>query len=1080
MQKHKFTMNKPIAIHRNMQILMRISLLFLCLIVLPSATFAQNITVKGTVVDGQTEEPIIGASIFVVGESTIGTISDIDGNFSLNVPPSSTLSISYIGYITHKVKATRDGEFFSIQLREDSKTLDEVVVVGFGTQKKENLTGAVGIATSKEIESRPVMLASQALQGLVPGLNISQNSGSMESRATINIRGRGTISEGVSGSPLILIDGVEGDINALNPQDIDNISVLKDAASSSIYGAKAPFGVILVTTKKGTQGKTIINYNNSFRWNKPIRMPKMMDSYSFAQFFNAAAINGNASPHFDEEWLKRIKDYQDGKITTQTIPNPNNPSNWEPGYDSGGNANYDYYKEFYKSSAFSQEHNVSFSGGKDKITYYTSFNVLDQNGMLKLNNDTYDRYGATVKIGYDLTDWLSFSYNNRFIREKNKRPSSLTENFYQSLGRQGWPILPKYDPNGYLMNSWILEMQDGGNDKKETDFNYQQVQFLLEPIKNWKTRVEGFYTIVSEQRHWASNRIFVHDVAGNAYSNDNLSEVHEESKKDNQFSLNVYTDYAFSLNEAHNIKVMLGTQYQSMKQTNFGLTRNGIISPDYPEVDLTTGTDSDGNPITPSVNGRRDRYVTQGYFGRLNYDFKGKYLLEMNLRYDGSSRFRSGDRWVLSPSFSMGWNIAHEDFWESIRDVVGTLKLRASYGQLANQNTNSWYPTYSSMEIKSSDGDWLMNGLKPNITKPPKTLVNPNLTWEKIRTTNIGVDFGLFDNRLTGSFDYFVRQTKDMLGPAPERPAILGVGVPLANNTDLQDAGFEFQIGWQDMLDNGLSYGVNFMLSDYQTKIKKYPNITGSLGTYNKNRYVGEIWGYQTVGIAKSKEEMDNHLASLSNGGQNALGSNWDAGDIMYKDLNGDGQINNGDNTIHDSGDLKVIGNSTPRFHFSLDLNAAWKGFDIRAFFQGVMKRDIWQGSYYFWGADPGGIWWSTALTEHSDYFRGSQDDPMGMNVNSYYPRPLFGNGKNQQTQTKYLQDGSYIRLKNLQIGYTIPRHLTNKFGVSSLRVFLSGENLWTGTSLSKLFDPETVTGGWGGNSYPLSKVFSIGLSINL
>lgn len=1078
MQKHKSQRDEVRFISQCSRYLKATVLFLLCFVVFPAATFAQDINIKGVVLDKSLDEPIIGASVVVEGNTGIGTITDIDGNFSLKVPMNSTISISYIGYVAQKVKATKDGAMLTIKLQEDSKLLDEVVVVGFGTQKKENLTGSVGVATAKEIQDRPVMLASQALQGLVPGLNISQSDGSLESRAAINIRGRGTIGDGSSGSPLILIDGVEGDINALNPQDIDNISVLKDAASSSIYGAKAPFGVILVTTKSGSEGKTKVNYNNSFRWNTPIRMPEMMDSYSFAQFFNSASRNNGDGVHFTPDWIQRIEDYQNGKITTETIPNPNNPSMWEEGYDGGGNANYNYYKEFYKSSSFSQEHNLSFSGGRDKINYYTSFNILDQGGMMKLDKDTYNRYGATVKVSYDLSDWIRFSYNNRFVREKYKRPANLKNSFYSDLGRQGWPMLPKYDPNGHILNQWILRMADGGDDKKESDNIYQQVKFEFEPIKNWNTSVEAFYTINNNNRHWDTKMTYVHDVAGNPVPFDTDSGVHEDSYKDNQFSLNVFSDYFFSINNQHNFKVLVGTQYQSTKNTVFGLDRSGLIDPNKPEIDLTTGQDSNGQPTTPGVNGSRARYATQGYFGRLNYDFLGRYLLEVNLRYDGSSRFRSGDRWVLSPSFSLGWNIAHEAFWDNIRPIVGTLKLRGSYGQLANQNTNSWYPTYASMGIGATSGSWLINGQKPNTAWAPGILENQNLTWEKIRTTNIGLDYGLFSNRLTGSFDYFIRETRDMLGPAPERPAILGVGVPKANNTNLRDYGFELQIGWQDMLSNGFSYGAKFMLSDYQTKITKYPNITGSLGSYIAGRKMGEIWGYETVGIAKTQEEMDAHLASLPNGGQDALGSKWGAGDIMYKDLSGDGKIDAGNNTIYDHGDRKVIGNSTPRFQFALDLNAAWKGFDLRLFFQGVMKRDVWQGSYYFWGASDGGIWHSTALKGHSDYFREA-GNPMGENLNAYYPRPLF-NGKNKQTQTKYLLDGSYIRLKNVQLGYTLPKHFTEKFSVSNLRVFFSGENLWTGTSLTKLFDPETVTGGWGGNVYPISRVFSVGFSVNL
>lgn len=1042
---------------------------------------AQNTTVSGIVVDAATGEPIIGASV-ILKNSTVGTMTDIDGNFSLQVPQNSTLNASYLGYVAQDVSVGTQTSL-KIALKEDAQQLDEIVVVGFGTQKKVNLTGSVGIATAKDLQDRPVMLASQALQGLVPGLNISQNNGSLETRSSINIRGTGTIGDGSKGDPLILIDGIEGDINALNPQDIENVSVLKDAAASSIYGSKASFGVILITTKRGKSGKTVVNYNNSFRWNSPVLMPKMMDSYSFALYMNAAAINSGGNAHFGNEWLQRIQDFQAGKITTTTTPNPNNPSRWEDGFDSGGNDNQDYYDVIYRDKAFSQEHNVSFSGGSDKITYYTSFNFLDQGGMMRFNQDKYGRYGATAKISYDLTSWARFNYSNRFIREKYHRPAALTNSLFSDLGRQGWPVLPLYDPNGHLFNWNAVKLRDGGTDKKETDYLYQQAQFVLEPIKDWVTNIELNYSTTTANRHWDKKVIYLYDVADQPYVWDKSSNVHEDMQKDNLLGINAYTNYAFTLNEKHNFKAMVGLQSENMKQTLFGLQRDGILVPSLPEVDLTSGLDIDGKPITPAVNGARNEWTTLGFFGRLNYDYQGKYLIEGNLRYDGSSRFRSGSRWVWNPSVSIGWNIAQEDFWESLSGTVGLLKLRASYGQLANQNTNAWYPTYTAIGLGT--GPWLQNGLKPNISWSPYNLIDIDMTWEKVRNTNFGLDFGMLNNRLTGSVDYFIRDTKDMIGPAPERPAILGVGVPKANNTDLRTSGFELQVGWQDRLNNGLSYGAKFMLSDYRTKITKYPNLTGSLdqvndGTnYIQGRYTGEIWGYETIGIAKTDEEMKAHLATLNNGGQNALGSSWTAGDIMYKDLNGDGKIDNGSNTLSDHGDLKVIGNNTPRYQFGIDLNASWKGFDVRAFFQGVMKRDIWQGSYYFWGADGGGIWWSTGLKEHADYFRDDANDPKGLNLNSYYPRPLF-NSKNKETQSGYLQDASYIRLKNLQLGYTLPANLTQKFAVSKLRVFISGENLWTGTSLSDIFDPETINGGWGGNVYPISKTISFGLNINL
>lgn len=1057
------------------------------LMAFPSVLFAQQRAITGTVSDGN-GEPIIGVNVIEVG-TTNGTITDVEGKFLLNVSsPTAKLQFRYIGYTTKELSI--DGKTaLSVVLQEDTKALDEVVVVGFGTQKKVNLTGSVSVATSKDIEDRPVMLATQALQGLIPGLNISQNNGSLESRASINIRGTGTIGQGSSGSPLILIDGMEGDINAVNPQDIDNISVLKDAAASSIYGARAPFGVILITTKKGKEGKVSINYNNSFRWNKPILLPEMMDSYTFANYFNDASINSGGSAHFGDAWMNNILAYQRGEITTPTVK-MRNANRWEEGFDpngpnnTGGNDNRNYYKELFRSSAMSQEHNFSISGANDKINYYTAFNILGQDGLMKFNQDSYDRYAATVKLGYKATDWLNVNYSNRFTRTKYERPSSMTNYFYETIAKFGWPTMPLYDNNGHLLSRMAIGLRDGGTDKNETDILYQQIQGIFEPVKNWKTFVEMNYSTEVANRHWDSQTTYMHDVDGNPFVWSKNSNVHEDQRKENYLNTNIYTEYTLSIDNRHNLKAMAGMQYERMDQFLFGAQRDGILVPGINEIDGTSGVDWDGNPIVPSVNGSRNRWTTLGYFGRVNYDYQGRYLAEFNIRNDGSSRFRSGNRWVWSPSFSAGWNIAQEEFWKPINNIVEILKVRVSYGQLANQNTNSWYPTYAQMGIGAASGSWMMGGRKPNVAWSPGSIVEITPTWEKIRTSNIGLDFGLLKNRFTGSLDYYVRQTKDMIGPAPEMPAILGVGVPTTNNTDLKDIGFELQLQWRDQLKNGLGYGVRLTLSDYKTKITKYPNETGDLSKYRANAYTGQIWGYETIGIAKNQGEMDAYLASLPNGGQNALGSKWSAGDIMYKDLNNDGKINSGSYTANDPGDMKVLGNSTPRYKFGFELTADYKGFDFRAFFQGVLKRDYWQGNLYFWGATKDGLWHSAGLTDHQDYFRDETTNSVisganTVNLDAYYPRPIFGDGKNQQVQSAYLQDASYIRLKNLQIGYTLPVNLTQKFAVSKLRVYVSGENLLTITDMADMFDPETIDGGWGGSTYPLSKVLSFGLSVN-
>jgi TonB-linked SusC/RagA family outer membrane protein len=1052
------------------------------------ATQQKKGSISGTVKDKE-GDAVIGVSVSVKGTPSIGTVTDIDGKFTLNnVAPNATLVFSFVGMKTQEV-STVGKTTLAVVLEPNAISMDELVVVGFGTQKKVNLTGAVASVDTKALETRPVQNVAQALQGVVAGLNISQNQGGLDSRPAINIRGTGTIGSGSSGAPLILIDGTEGDINAINPQDIENISVLKDAGASAVYGSRAPFGVILITTKKGKAGEPVINYNNSFKRNSPLLLPNMLDSYRFALYFNEASKNSGSGAFFNDEWLKRIKDYQAGALINPKngLPMSSVPNGSVWADYGGANDNVNWYKAIFKDWAPSQEHSVSVSGGNDRTTYYISGNFLDQDGLMRFGGDKFSRYAATAKITTKLTDKVSIGYNSRWIREDYARPSSLTNGLFQDLARQGWPILPLYDPNGYLMSSPspALGLRDRGRDRKQTDWLYQQLRLDVELAKGWKLIGEFNYKTIDEFRHWDTQKTYNHDVNGNPVPYETSTGVHEGASRSNFFNPNIFTEYARSFKD-HNFKVMAGFQAEQFNDRDLTADKSGIINASLPTLNTTDGNNSNGLPVAPSVSGGYGNWSTMGFFGRFNYDYAGKYLVEANMRYDGTSRFMSDKRWNLFPSVSVGWNVSKEKFWEPLTSYVNNLKFRASYGSLGNQNTKSeenyrlaYYAAIQTVPFKASEGSWLVNGIKPNYSSAP-ALVSSTLTWEKIRTWDAGLDLGMFNSRLTASFDYFVRFTNDMLAEGVELPAILGTKVPFTNNTDQKTRGFELSLSWQDRLDNGLGYGIKVAVSDSRTKITKYPNPTGTFDKYVEGRETGEIWGFETKGIAKSDKEMSDYLATLPNGGQNALGSNWLAGDIMYVDLNNDGKIDKGGRTINDHGDLKVIGNNNPRFPFSVDLSADWKGFDFRAFFQGIMKRDYFQDSYYFWGAWKWGIWWSTGLEEHLDYFRADASNPLGQNLDSYYPRPLFGDGKNMETQTRYLQNAAYIRLKNLQLGYTLPANLTKKVGVSKLRVFVSGENLWTYTKMAKMFDPETIDGGYRGNVYPLFRVYSCGLSLSL
>jgi len=1060
--------------------------LAVCMTLLLNAPFlgAQNSTIKVKGVVNDAMGPVIGASIVEKGNAGNGTITDIDGNFSLNVSSNSTLIVSFVGYKVQEIPVAGK-TFFTIDLKEDNEMLEEVVVVGFATQKKVNLTGSVGTATAKDIEARPVANAVQALQGVIPGLNISNsgNGGELNATKSIDVRGTGTVGKDASGnafssgSPLILIDGMEGDLNSINPQDIESISVLKDAAASSIYGSRAPFGVVLVTTKSGKSGRAQINYNMNMRYSTPIKMPDMANSYEFVNLFDDAEYNGSGKHLYTDEYRQFVYDFMTGESDDYI---------W--GNGSGGKWNYDYsannvnwLKEYYRNTAPSQEHNVSVSGGSDKMTYYLSANYMTQEGFMRYGTEDYDRYTITAKISAQLTKALKVDYSNRWVRTDYERPTYMNDDFYNHILRRARPVRAVYDPNGYLMSdiNYIGVMRDGGRHNEQKDAMAQQLKITVTPLKNWNIIGEMNIKTDNNWNHWEQFVVYSHykDNPENTYTaltSANKDQVSEYSLKTTYLNPTVYSNYNFSLKEKHNFTILGGFQAEIMKYRDMEGARTGLVTTDLPVLNLTTDADS------YTLKGLYKNWKNAGFFGRINYDYNGKYLVEGNLRYDGSSRFRRGNRWILTPSFSLGWNVARENFWEKLADVVEVFKLRVSYGELANQNTTSWYPTYQTLGVTTNGGKWLQNGALTSVASVPG-LISTSLSWEKIKNTNIGFDFGALNNRLTGSFDYFWRKTKNMVGPGVELPAILGATVPSTNNTDLTTFGWELSIGWRDKVGE-LGYGVKLNISDNQTRIDKYPNPTNSLSKYMTGELTGDIYGYTTIGIAKTQEEMDAHIASLPKGGQTAIGSKWEAGDIMYADINGDGKIDNGSNTLDDMGDLKKIGNNTPRFRTGITLDAQWKGFDFSMFWQGVLKRDFDPGenSMVFWGTTGSGQWWSTSFKDHMDYFRAEDTaSPLGANVNAYYPRPLFNN-KNHKTQTAYLQNAAYMRLKNLQLGYTLPKSLINKIGLQNVRVYVSGENLLTITGLSDTMDPETAgIGKQGGTVYPLSRVYSFGLSVN-
>ena len=1043
-----------------------------------AAVVQQQAVCKGTVVDSN-GEPVVGASVSAVSNGhKKGSVTDLDGNFEIDgIASGSSLTISYVGYKTQQV--TWSGKDLKVTLQESSEMLDNVVVVGYGTQKKVNLTGAVSVVNSKSLESRPVMSVAQALQGEVPGLNFSVGNagGSLKSRMGLNIRGIGTIGEGSNAAPLVLIDGSEGDLYSISPNDIESISVLKDASSSAIYGSRAAFGVILVTTKSGKEGRTNVSYNGNVRFSTATQIPEMPNSYDFARYWNDAAANSGGNAPFSQDMLNKIKNHINGTpapgeevTTTWQGTAANEP--WSMYTGSWDNTNW--FKEMYRSAVPSTEHNISVSGGGNKVNYYISGAILSQRGLIRHGKDKLKRYNFSSKVTANLTDWATVTYNSKWIREDYSRPSYMTGLFFHNIARR-WPTNPVYDPNGhYVHGNEILQMENGGIDATQEDKLFQQLALEFRPIKGWKIRLEGNYNTTNYHNHWDVLPIYYYDpdqhpIAA-AWSGDyaaGKSNVGEAMSKNNYYNGRFFTEYNMTLNDKHEFKFLAGLDMESNIYTYLSASQADLVTPLVPTL----------NNATNKVVGRgfsNTHWSTMGMFGRINYAYDSRYLAEFSIRRDGSSRFIGDKTWGTFPSIALGWNIANEQFFKPLNKTVNTLKLRLTYGSLGNTNTDQLYPWFLRQPISSNSSAWIINGERVNTSSVPG-LVSPFLTWERVQSWNIGLDFGLFNNKLQGTFDYFVRTTKDMVGPAPVKPSILGATQPKENNSDMRSNGWDLEVRWRDRVGQ-VNYGIKLVLSDDYQTITNFYNPNRLLSQWCAGKRMGDIYGYKVEGIAQTDQQMNEWLAN----NKPSWGSNWAAGDVMYKDLNDDKKVNSGKSTYDDMGDLTKIGNSLPRYRFGITLDANWKGFDFLIFMQGVGKRDFWDASPYSVGANTG-LWQSAAFKDHLDYWRPATDTNFGPNPNAFYPRPLFGAGsKNFQTSDRYLQNAAYMRIKNIQIGYTLPAAIASKIGASRVRFYFSAENLATFTKMNKIFDPEATGGDWGpGKIYPLQRTVSFGLNLN-
>ncbi|TAJ11924.1 TonB-dependent receptor [Marinilabiliaceae bacterium JC017] len=1014
----------------------------------------QKIKIVGNVVDDDNLE-LPGVSIIEKG-TTNGTISNLKGDYELILTTENpVLLYSFIGFEKEEIVVGEQREI-NITLHDQINDLNEVVVVGFGTNKKANLTGAVETIDQEVLENRPVSDLSQALQGVVPGLNLSRtsNGGKPGIAMVMSIRG--------AGSPYVLIDGVEGSIQDLNPDDIETVTVLKDAASASIYGAKAAYGVVLVTTKSGKKG-TKIKYSNNFSFSTPSNLPKQANSFEYAKFFNAASVNCGGTPLVSVETMERIKRYINEGDIDGTIPNPMDPNYWAN--TEYGNANSDWFDFHFKDRALQQTHNFSVSGASDKIDYYISASTLDQEGIIAHGDDSFDRSTIHGKVNAVVNDWFSVNSNMSYTDREVDMPTflMLNGNMMHRIAQARWPSTPIYDPNGhYMKEADVNEIENGGRTLDVNNSFRGSFGFKLEPIKNWITEFSYDWSSSLWKQQMHRNSVFTYyNVHNEEYKFGDLanSNYYIYTGIKDFSSPKVHTTYSKSVGN-HNFKIMGGFQQTKNEYHNHSTGRSKVLSASLPSISTSTGK--------IIGNEGKGHCTTRSYFGRINYDYKEKYLLEFNFRGDGSSYFQEDNRWGYFPSFSAGYNIAKESFWAPLQYYVNHLKFRGSYGSLGDQ-TSYGYQYLETYQVLS-DYPWLMeNSKKPNVVYMPN-VPSKHLTWETISMLTFGLDAGMLNNRLTLNFDWYKRDRSDILGPSVTIPATYGGNIPNSNNVEIETKGFEIALGWQDRIGD-FSYNVRATLENYKSEYKKYNNPTDNLFIPYEGQTVGEIWGYTSRGLFQSEEEV----AEAPD--QSRISADaWHAGDVRYEDINGDGEVNNGKSTLDDHGDLKVIGNWMPQYQYGINLGAKYKNLGFSMFWQGVAKQDAFLTGNFFFGS-ANGRWQTTCFEEHLDYWTEDNKD-------AYFPRPTLNNEgviKNQQTSTRYLQNTAYLRLKNIQVYYNLPKKLIEKIKLQNAQIYVSAENILTFTELPDTFDPEALSGINGyssGKTYPMQKSVSLGLNL--
>ncbi|MGV8963011.1 MAG: SusC/RagA family TonB-linked outer membrane protein [Candidatus Saccharimonadaceae bacterium] len=1026
----------------------RIYLLLFLLLMSIGITFAQT-QVTGKVVDDKGES-VIGASIQIKGTGQ-GTVTDIDGNFTLTVPTGlNTLVVSYVGLITQEVAVK---PILNIVLSSDAELLDELVVVGYGTQKKANLTGAVStVDVGKTLEARPYSDISKALQGAVPGLSVISSSGKLGAQPTLSIRGLGTLSNSATSKPLLIVDGVAmEDISLLNTQDIENISVLKDAASSSIYGTRAAFGVILITTKSARKTDRVsVNYTNNFSFDTPTILPNYPDVptqlNALIDANNRAGLANELFGMYLEDMLPFAEKWRDAN------------NGQKSGYremvlgqdfelDKNGvgmyYADWDVVNIMFRKWKPGQSHNLSVQGTSGKTSYYMSVGHNHEEGVMTYAPEKLNKWTTMLNVTTDVTDWLQvggrFNYSNKdFVGPATRRTT------YQYMWRWGSFFGPYGTYQGQDFRNDIAYRKQAG-DWTDNDSFIRMGGFAKATLGKGLT-LNSDYTYNEENYTQKAANIPLggwNSWGGQIVdrsSYDSSSSLEQRSSKNKSFALNVYGNYEFDVADSNHFNLMLGANAESGSYFQHYARRADLLDYNLPEFNLATGDQT--------VSGSHSQWATAGYFGRVNYDYKGIWLAELNGRYDGSSSFPSNSRWAFFPSASAGYRMSEESYFEPIKNVVSNAKLRASYGEIGNQAVGANMYLATMTKLTDANTHWLTDGGTKVVAYNLPKLVSSTLKWERIQTTDFGGDFGFMNNDLNVTFDWYQRDTKDMLAPGSTLPEILGASAPYTNAGALRTRGWELSVDWRHRV-NGVLVYANANIGDFVTDIVTWDNDTKLLNSNYSGKRYGDIWGFETDRYF-TKDDF-NTDGTYKDGVATQKGLQlgtfvYGPGDVKFADLDGSGVIDGGKGTADDHGDLKVIGNFTPRYQYGFRLGGEYKGFDLDVFFQGVGQRSVWTQSAFVMpfmrGAD-------AIYANQTDYWTEANPNP-----NAEFPRLFPGNaakgtisvldgGRNNfYPQSQYLVNMAYLRLKNLTVGYSLPIDIASKVYLQKARIYFSANNL--------------------------------------